>query len=550
MPPSSLPSIEPAQLLALEVGPRRARRRRLRPTGRFPRERTAVVLGMGGGAAQLAMGYAFRSYLPMLESVDPEAGRARGTGALRRALLPEWTEDSFPGFLLNVTAGPDRQPASTWAGRTTRSTPPAARRWPRRAWRSASWRSGAADMVILGGADTVQNPFTYLAFSKTHAFSPRGRCRPFDAGADGIVISEGVGVVVLKRLADAERDGDRIYAVIKGVGSSSDGRGRGLTAPSGEGQLRALRAGLREGRGLAGDASATSRPTARARPSATWSRSRPSPAFLRRGRRGARRSCVVGLGQVADRPHEVRRGPRRTDQRDRSPCITGSCRRRSASSGRTRRPTSHDGPLPGRAPRPAPGSATAATAPAAPASAPSASAGRTSTPSSKPTRATRRPAPTAPLPTGRPSCSSGGPTTATALLADVDRLLADARRRRPAGAPRPGAHARRPASTPEAVDRPTLAIVAGSHRRPAGPPRGRPRGDRPGRRRIDDPRGVFFAERPAVRRRAPVAFLFPGQGAQRPEMLGELAMRSTRSAADSSPSTPPCSPRAGRRSAR
>ena len=47
-------------------------------------------------------------------------------------------------------------------------------------------------MVILGGADTVQNPFTYLAFSKTQAFSPRGRCRPFDAGADGIVISEGV----------------------------------------------------------------------------------------------------------------------------------------------------------------------------------------------------------------------------------------------------------------------------------------------------------------------------------------------------------------------
>src|SRR4029077_16537152 len=100
--------------------------------------------------------------------------------------------------------------------------------------------TGAADMVILGGADTVQNPFTYLAFSKTHAFSPRGRCRPFDADADGIVISEGVAAVVLKRLADAERDGDRIYAVIKGVGASSDGRARGLTAPGVEGQTRAL----------------------------------------------------------------------------------------------------------------------------------------------------------------------------------------------------------------------------------------------------------------------------------------------------------------------
>ncbi|MBY0398335.1 MAG: polyketide synthase, partial [Thermoleophilia bacterium] len=89
-------------------------------------------------------------------------------------------------------------------------------------------------------ADTVQNPFTYLAFSKTQAFSLRGRCRPFDAKADGIVISEAVAVLVLKRLADAERDGDRIYAVIKGMGSSSDGRAKGLTAPRFEGQIRAL----------------------------------------------------------------------------------------------------------------------------------------------------------------------------------------------------------------------------------------------------------------------------------------------------------------------
>ncbi len=95
-------------------------------------------------------------------------------------------------------------------------------------------------MVILGGVDTVQNPFTYLAFSKTQAFSPRGRCRPFDAGANGIVISEGVAALVLKRLADAERDGDRIYAVIKGVGASSDGRARGLTAPVVDGQVRAI----------------------------------------------------------------------------------------------------------------------------------------------------------------------------------------------------------------------------------------------------------------------------------------------------------------------
>jgi acyl transferase domain-containing protein/NAD(P)H-dependent flavin oxidoreductase YrpB (nitropropane dioxygenase family) len=236
MPPSSLPSIEPAQMLALEVV-----RSALADAGYaerpFPRERTGVVLGMGGGAAQLAMGYAFRSYLPMLDAVVPGAGRKAIEAC--KGLLPEWTEDSFPGFLLNVTAGRIANRLNLGGANYTvdaacGSSLAAASLAVR------ELETGSADVVILGGVDTVQNPFTYLAFSKTQAFSHRGRCRPFDAGADGIVISEGAAAVVLKRLADAERDGDRIYAVIKGVGASSDGRVRGLTAPAMDGQLRAL----------------------------------------------------------------------------------------------------------------------------------------------------------------------------------------------------------------------------------------------------------------------------------------------------------------------
>ena len=236
MPPTSLPSIEPVQLLLLE-----ATRAAIEDAGYsdrpFARERTAVVLGMGGGAAQLAMGYAFRSYLPMLDTVTPGAG----ADALQacQGLLPEWTEDSFPGFLLNVAAGRvanrfDLGGANYTVDAACGSSLAAASLAVR------ELETGSADVVILGGADTVQNPFTYLAFSKTQAFSPRGRCRPFDASADGIVISEGVAVLVLKRLGDAERDGDRIYAVIKGMGASSDGRAKGLTAPGPEGQVRAL----------------------------------------------------------------------------------------------------------------------------------------------------------------------------------------------------------------------------------------------------------------------------------------------------------------------
>src|SRR5205085_6571573 len=69
---------------------------------------------------------------------------------------------------------------------------------------------------------------------------PLGEARTFDASADGIAISEGIVMMVLKRLADAERDGDRVYAVIRGVGASSDGKAKGLTAPRAEGQVLAL----------------------------------------------------------------------------------------------------------------------------------------------------------------------------------------------------------------------------------------------------------------------------------------------------------------------
>ena len=95
-------------------------------------------------------------------------------------------------------------------------------------------------MVLCGGADVHNGINDYLMFASVRALSPTGRCRPFDASADGIALGEGVACLVLKRLADAERDGDRIYAVVKAVGASSDGRSLGLTAPRPEGQRRAL----------------------------------------------------------------------------------------------------------------------------------------------------------------------------------------------------------------------------------------------------------------------------------------------------------------------
>ena len=236
MPPNSLASIEPLQLLALEVV-----RQAIQDAGYgvpsvglpgapFPQERTSVILGIGGGIADLGQRYAVRSGLPMFLDDLPAELWDR---------LPEWTEDSFAGILLNVAAG---RVANRFDLGGANFTVDAACASSLAAIYQAvqELESGTSDMVIAGGADTVQNPFGYLCFSKTQALSPTGRCRTFDEGADGIVISEGLAVVVLKRLEDAERDGDRIYAVIKAVGASSDGRDKGLTAPRPEGQIRAL----------------------------------------------------------------------------------------------------------------------------------------------------------------------------------------------------------------------------------------------------------------------------------------------------------------------
>src|SRR5205085_9601825 len=213
------PSIDPFQLLTLEVV-----NQALKDAGYqdrpFNRERTSVILGASGGVGDLGFRYGIRAGLPMyFDSVSE--------GTLSR--LPEWTEDSFAGVLMNVAAGRvanrlDLGGANFTVDAACASSLAAIYLAVR------ELETGASDMVLAGGVDTMQGPFAYVAFSKTQALSPQGRCRTFDESADGIAISEGLAMVVLKRRQDAERDGDRIYAVIRGIGASSDGRDKGLTA--------------------------------------------------------------------------------------------------------------------------------------------------------------------------------------------------------------------------------------------------------------------------------------------------------------------------------
>ncbi len=101
-------------------------------------------------------------------------------------------------------------------------------------------RSGQADMMLAGGVNTTTSPLVYSVFCSVAALSRRGAIRPFGSEADGTVLGEGAGALVLKRLEDALSAGDRIYAVVKAVGQSSDGKSSGLMAPRLEGEILAM----------------------------------------------------------------------------------------------------------------------------------------------------------------------------------------------------------------------------------------------------------------------------------------------------------------------
>jgi acyl transferase domain-containing protein len=108
-------------------------------------------------------------------------------------------------------------------------------------------RGGECDLALTGGVNVILAPDYTISFSKAGLMAPDGRCKAFDAAADGYVRSEGCGLVVLKRLADARRDGDRVLAVIHGSAVNQDGRSNGLTAPNGPAQVEVIRRALRDG---------------------------------------------------------------------------------------------------------------------------------------------------------------------------------------------------------------------------------------------------------------------------------------------------------------
>ena len=178
---------------------------------------------------------------PTLSGLSADVQRAvvEETRTAYLASTPAITEDTMPGELSNVMAG---RIANLFNLRGPNFTTDAACASGLAAL-DASVRGlieHQYDAVVTGGVDRNMGVDAFVKFCKIGALSATGT-RPFDAGADGFVMGEGAALFVLKRLEDAERDGDHVYAVILGIGGSSDGKGKGITAPNPVGQQLAVR---------------------------------------------------------------------------------------------------------------------------------------------------------------------------------------------------------------------------------------------------------------------------------------------------------------------
>ena len=243
IPPSIVPATDSSQILALIVAQKVLEDASQGQFAAMDRERISVLLGVTSGQ-QLLNSMVSRLQRPiwikaLRESGIPEDEAQAICDRIAQSYVP-WQESSFPGLLGNVVAG---RIANRFDLHGTNTVTDAACASSLAALSMGinELRLGQSDLVITGGVDTMNDIFMYMCFSKTPALSPTGDCRPFSDQADGTLLGEGMAMLALKRLADAERDGDRVYAVIRGVGAASDGRSKSVYAPAPEGQARALR---------------------------------------------------------------------------------------------------------------------------------------------------------------------------------------------------------------------------------------------------------------------------------------------------------------------
>ena len=243
VPPNIIPATDTAQLLALNIAKRVLEDAAQGDFSHMNRDKISVVLGVAS-ATELVGHMSGRLQRPVweraLKNIGLNQDQVQAFSDEISASYTEWQESTFPGLLGNVVAG---RIANRLDLGGTNCVVDAACASSLAALEIGlnELYLGQSDMVITGGVDTLNDILMFMCFSRTTALSPSGDCRPFSDQADGTMLGEGIGMFALKRLEDAERDGDKIYAVIQGLGSSSDGRAKSIYAPVSSGQAKALR---------------------------------------------------------------------------------------------------------------------------------------------------------------------------------------------------------------------------------------------------------------------------------------------------------------------
>ncbi|MEM7714665.1 MAG: beta-ketoacyl synthase N-terminal-like domain-containing protein, partial [Cyanobacteria bacterium P01_A01_bin.68] len=241
IPPNILEVTDVSQLLSLVVAKEAMEDAGYSEKREFNRENVGVVLG--SAALKLGVPLSSRLQYPIWKKALKSSGLSdedtqKIIEKIQSAYV-QWDENAFPGMLSNVISG---RIANRFNLGGLNCTVDAACASSLAALKMAIAElvDHRCDMMLTGGVDTDNSVSAYISFSKTPAVSPGDKVKPFDATSDGMMLGEGLGMVVLKRLSDAERDNDKIYAVIKGIGTSSDGRFKSIYAPRKEGQIKAL----------------------------------------------------------------------------------------------------------------------------------------------------------------------------------------------------------------------------------------------------------------------------------------------------------------------
>ncbi len=243
--PSSINGGEPDQFLALRVA-----RDALADAGCLngcDHTSTGIILGHStylhrGSANSVQHGVVVDQTVELVQQLFPDAPPA-ALDKLRATLvaqLPPFNADIAPALVPNVMTG---RIANRFDLRGPNYLIDAACASSLLAVKAAmeELRSGRSDLMLAGGVNASLPAVATMVFTHLGALSQQAAVRPFDAAADGTLLGEGLGIVVLKRFEDARTAGDRIYAVIKGIGQSSDGKGAGLLAPRLEGEVLAIR---------------------------------------------------------------------------------------------------------------------------------------------------------------------------------------------------------------------------------------------------------------------------------------------------------------------